>query len=227
MSTIADRLARVRERVVAAAARAGRAADSVTLVAVAKTHPAEAVRAALAAGARDLGENYVQELRGKQALLGELGDVRWHFIGKLQKNKAKDVVGRVALVHTVDDAELAQVLARRAAAAGVVQDVLVEVNVGGEAQKAGVAPAALPALLDAIAALPAGVRCVGLMTIPPPAHAPEDNRVHFRALAGLARAHALPVLSMGMSDDFEVAIEEGATHVRVGTSIFGVRPARI
>lgn len=219
---LAARLAAVRERVARAAERAGRRAEEVTLVAVGKTHPAEAIRAAVAAGARDLGENYVQELRAKQAELGELAGVRWHFVGRLQKNKAKDVVGRVALVHAVDSAELAAVLSRRAAVAAVTQDILVEVNVAGEATKAGVAPAEVPALVAAIGALPA-LRCVGLMTMPPPVERADDNRPYFRAVAALARALGLPQLSMGMSDDFEVAIEEGATIVRVGTAIFGER----
>ncbi len=232
--SIAARLAQVVERVARAAERGGRKPDAVTLIAVSKTHPADAVRAAFAAGARDFGENYVQELRSKLAELTSAGspsasEARWHFIGRLQKNKAKDVVGRVTLVHAVDDVELAAVLARRAAAAGVSQDFLLEVNQGGEASKGGVAPDGVARLLDAIAALPDArdVRCLGLMSIPPPAQAAEDNRVHFRRLATLARTHGLALLSMGMSDDFEVAIEEGATHVRVGTSIFGDRPAKV
>jgi pyridoxal phosphate enzyme (YggS family) len=218
---IAERLAEIQARIAAAAARAGRSPSEVTLIAVSKTHPASAVQEAFAAGARVFGENYVQELRGKQEQLPELA-VEWHFIGRLQKNKAKDVVGRVALVHTVDSAELAAVLGRRALAASVVQDVLVEVHLGGEASKGGVAVDGLPGLLQAIAATD-GVRCRGLMAIPPPVEHAEDNREHFRALAALGRKHGLPLLSMGMSDDFEVAVEEGATHVRVGTAIFGAR----
>jgi PLP dependent protein len=233
LAGIAERYAAVAERVARAAERSGRAAEAVTLIAVSKTHPAAAVHAAFAAGARDFGENYVQELRAKLGELTQAGspsasEARWHFIGRLQKNKAKDVVGRVALVHALDELELAAVLARRAAAAGVSQDFLIEVHLGGEASKGGLAPDDLGGLLDGIARLPdaGAVRCRGLMCIPPPAHVPEDNRVHFRRLATLARTHALPLLSMGMSDDFEVAIEEGATHVRVGTSIFGARPAK-
>jgi pyridoxal phosphate enzyme (YggS family) len=230
---IAGRLERARERVARAAERAGRKPEDVTLIAVSKTHPTESIRAAFAAGARDFGENYVQELRAKQTELTDAGsaaagEARCHYTGRLQKNKAKDVIGRVALVHAVDDLELAGVLARRAAAAGVSQDFLVEVNLAGERTKAGCYPADLPKLLDDIAALPDArdVRCLGLMSIPPPANGPEDNRVHFRALATLARQRGLALLSMGMSGDFEVAIEEGATHVRVGTSIFGLRPPK-
>jgi hypothetical protein len=222
---IAAALAAVQARIAAAARRAGRDPAAITLVAVSKTHPPEAIRAAQAAGARVFGESYVQELRAKQAALPELPASAWHYIGRLQKNKAKDLVGRVALVHAVDSVELADVLGRRAAAAGVVQDVLLEVHLGGEASKAGAAPADVPALL-AHARATAGLRCRGLMCIPPPATRPEDNRAHFRALAELARRLELPELSMGMSDDYEVAVEEGATIVRVGTAIFGARPAR-
>jgi pyridoxal phosphate enzyme (YggS family) len=207
--TLAERVAAVRARVERAAA--GR---PVTLVAVSKTQPADAVRAACAAGLTTFGENYVQEWAGKQAALADL-PITWHFVGHLQRNKAKDVAGRVALIHGVNSVELAAALDRRSPG---VQDVLVEVNLGGEASKAGVAPAELPALLDGIAALPR-VRCRGLMCIPPPG----AGRPAFRALAALARAHALPELSMGMSDDFEEAIEEGATIVRVGTALFGPR----
>jgi pyridoxal phosphate enzyme (YggS family) len=206
----------VRARIAAACARAGRAEASVTLVAVAKTKPAEVVREAFAAGLSAIGENYVQELTAKQAALADL-PIAWHYIGRLQRNKAKDVAGKVALIHTVDSLALAEALDRRAAAP---QDVLVQVNLAGEEQKGGVGEAELPALLDGIAAL-AKVKCRGLMIIPP---AEGDNRRHFRALAELARKHALPELSMGMSDDFEVAIEEGATIVRVGSAIFGARP---
>jgi PLP dependent protein len=217
---IAERLAAVRDRVAAAAARAGRP-GTVTLVAVSKLHPAAAVRAAFAAGAVDLGENYVQELTAKRAELADL-PLRWHFIGRLQRNKVRDVAGKVALIHGVDSLLLLQEIGKRAAAAGVVQDLLIQVNVAGEEQKGGVAPDELPALTAACAALPA-LRLRGLMTMPPLVDDPERNRPHFRALAALARAHALAELSMGMSDDLEVAIEEGATLVRVGTAIFGAR----
>jgi pyridoxal phosphate enzyme (YggS family) len=207
--TLAERIADVRARIARAAA--GR---QITLVAVTKTHPPETVRAAFAAGLSTFGENYVQELGAKQAALADL-PVAWHFVGHLQRNKAKDVVGRVALVHGVDSAALAEALARRATS---IQDVLIEVNVGGEASKAGVAPADLAALLRAIAPLDK-VRCRGLMAIPPPG----GGRAHFQRLAALARDHGLPELSMGMSDDFELAVEEGATIVRVGTALFGPR----
>jgi PLP dependent protein len=207
--TLGERIADVRARIARAAG--GRA---VKLVAVTKTHPVERVREAAAAGLDVLGENYVQELLAKRAALADLR-IEWHFIGHLQRNKAKDVVGKVALVHGVDSLALAEALARRATSP---QDILIEVNLGGEASKAGVAPADLPALLAALAPLD-GVRCRGLMAIPPPG----EGRRHFRALAALARDHGLPELSMGMSDDFEEAIREGATIVRVGTALFGPR----
>jgi hypothetical protein len=209
--TLADRIADVQARIARAAA--GRA---VTLVAVTKTHPPELVRAAHAAGLRTFGENYVQELAGKRAALADL-DVAWHFIGHLQRNKAKDIAGQVALVHGVDSLALAQAIDRRTGERP--QEILIEVNLAGERSKAGVAPHDVAALVDGVRGL-GGVRCRGLMCIPPP---DEDRRPHFRALAALARDLGLPELSMGMSDDFETAIEEGATLVRVGTALFGPR----
>jgi pyridoxal phosphate enzyme (YggS family) len=225
-SGIAERWQATRARVAAACERAGRSPDEVTIVAVSKTHPAEAVRAAVAAGVRDLGENYAQELAAKRAACGELPGVRWHFIGRLQRNKAKLVAGQVALVHALDSAELAAELARRAA--GAVQPVLISVNVAGEATKGGVAPEAASALAAAVREVP-GVRLDGLMTMPPPSDDPEASRAAFLALRALRDrlqqelGAPLPVLSMGMSGDYEVAIACGATHVRIGTAIFGAR----
>jgi PLP dependent protein len=218
---IPGRLADVKRRIARAAERAGRDPDAITLVAVSKTHPPEAIRVAQAAGAHAFGENYVQELLAKQKALAGL-ELVWHFVGRLQRNKARDVVGRVALVHSVDSPALAEALSRRASAAGVVQDVLVEANLAGESTKGGVAEAELDHLLDAIAKLPA-LRCRGLMTMPPPSDDPESTRPVFRALARLASSRGLVELSMGMTSDFEVAIEEGATIIRVGTAIFGER----
>lgn len=236
-TSIADRYREVRARVDAACVAAGRAPGEVTLVAVSKTHPASAIREALAAGARDFGENYAQELAEKQRELGgptgpigpsdTMRDARWHYIGRLQRNKAKLVAGHVALVHAVDSVELAAELGKRAG--GVIQPVLIAVNLGGEDSKGGVTAAAAPALARAIIAT-AGVRLDGLMTLPPPSDDPDANRAVFAELAALrdrlaaALGVALPVLSMGMSDDFEVAIACGSTHVRVGTAIFGARP---
>ncbi|MEO8704304.1 MAG: YggS family pyridoxal phosphate-dependent enzyme [Kofleriaceae bacterium] len=216
--TIAERWVEIRARVEAAAERAGHA---VTIIAVSKTHPAEAVRAAAAAGATDFGENYAQELATKRA---DCGDVRWHFIGRLQRNKAKLVAGQVALVHACDSVELAIELAKRAN--GTLQPVLLAL--AGEDSKAGATAETVGALARGVAAVP-GIRLDGLMTMPPPADDPEASRPAFEGLRALRDrlrddlGMALPVLSMGMSGDFEVAIACGATHVRIGTAIFGSR----
>jgi len=227
---IARDLARVRTRLAAAARRAGRSPDDVTLCAVSKHQPAAAIRAAYAAGQRRFAENYAQELRDKAAELADLASLEWHFIGPLQRNKVKYVVGTAALVQSVDSVPLLTELSRRAAAVGAALPCLAEVNIAGEASKSGVEPDDLPALLDAFAALPA-VTCIGLMMMPPFSDDPEEARPHFRALRALRDREAarprprveLRQLSMGMSGDFEVAIEEGATLVRVGTAIFGAR----
>ena len=223
---IAGRLAEVRGRVAEAARRSGRAGGEVRLIAVSKGKGAEAIRAAWAAGQRDFGESYAQELAEKAEALGDLGGLAWHAIGRLQRNKAK-IVARVAeVVHSVDREELAVELDRRAAALGRELRVLCEVNVGGEAQKGGCAPDALGALLDAVGRC-ARLRPVGLMTIAPFLEDPEAVRPFFAALRELRDEHggakALPELSMGMSHDYEAAIAEGATLVRVGTAIFGAR----
>jgi hypothetical protein len=195
---------------------------------------AEDVAAAMAAGQQDFGENYGQELRDKRqapALAG--ASPRWHFIGPLQTNKVKYVAGQVALLHSLDSAELLAEVDRRLAPAAGPQECLVQVNVAADPKKRGVAPEGLPALLDRFAALPR-LRCVGLMVIPPMSDDLEGARPHFAALRALrdreaARARPgvdLRALSMGMSHDFETAIAEGATLVRVGTAIFGERRAR-
>ncbi|WP_232380039.1 YggS family pyridoxal phosphate-dependent enzyme [Polyangium fumosum] len=225
-STISARLAAVRARIDEAAIRAGRSPRAVRLVAVSKTKPPEAIRAAYAAGQRDFGENYVQELVQKATALADLPELRLHFIGALQRNKAKLAASVAAVIQTVDREELATELDRRAGALGRKLDVLLEVNVGGEESKAGCAPEALPALLEA-ARRAEHLRVVGLMAIPPFLDDPEAVRPFFarlRALRDTLEAPALlPELSMGMSHDFHVAIEEGATIVRVGTAIFGAR----
>ena len=222
---IADRWRDIRSRVDQACERANRAPSEVTIVAVSKTHPAAAVREAAAAGATDFGENYAQELVAKR---GELADiaVRWHYIGRLQRNKAKLVAGQVALIHAVDSVELAAELGKRAAS---LQPVLLAVNAAGEDTKGGVSAEQVEALARSIGSIP-NVRLDGLMTMPPPADDAEASRPYFEALRDLRHrladtlGHALPVLSMGMSGDFEVAIACGATHVRIGTAIFGPRP---
>jgi pyridoxal phosphate enzyme (YggS family) len=222
---IAARLADVRARVAEAAARAGRA-GAVRLLAVSKNKPAEAIRAAYAAGQREFGENYAQELAQKAEALRDLDGIVWHFIGRLQRNKARQVAAVARVVHTVDRAELAAELGKRAAAAGARLRVLVEVNVSGESSKGGCAPGELGAVLAAVHAAP-GLEAAGLMTIPPDTEDAGDARPFFAALRALRDAHggaaALPELSMGMTHDYAVAIEEGATLVRIGTAIFGAR----
>ena len=221
---------RVRAAVDAACVAAGREPSSVTVVAVSKLHPAAAVDEVAAAGATDVGENYAQELVVKRAAVSAASaNLRWHFIGRLQRNKARLVAGQVALVHAVDSLDLAVELGKRARALGAIQPILAAINVGGETQKTGVAADAAAALIDALRTVD-GVRLDGLMTMPPPADDPEAVRPAFRALRQLRDSLAtatspLPELSMGMSGDFAVAIAEGATLVRIGTAIFGERPA--
>lgn len=221
-------LEEVRGRVSRACARSGRDSSTVTLVAVSKTVSAERVREMLACGQTLFGENRVQEAAGKIPLVGP--GARWHLVGHLQRNKARHAVGAFELIHSVDGADLAREIDRRAAAVDRVQQILIEVNVAGEESKAGTDEVDLPALLDAIAEL-RHLDLRGLMGIPPPVDDPERARGWFVRLRELrddaARriGRALPELSMGMSDDFEVAIEEGATLIRVGRSLFGERPA--
>ena len=216
---VAAGVAAVRERIAAAAARSGRPADSVRLIAVSKTKPAELVRAAVAAGVRDIGENYVQEAVSKRAAVGT--GPCWHLIGHLQRNKTARALETFDLIHTVDSAALGDAIARHAAARGVRARVLVEVNLGGETSKSGVAPDGLPALLEHLRGLEP-LEVEGLMTVPPPG-SPDDARRYFRQLRELRDRAGLRELSMGMSDDFEIAIEEGATMVRIGRAIFGER----
>jgi pyridoxal phosphate enzyme (YggS family) len=219
--TVAERLAEVRARVAAAALASGRAADAVTLVVVTKEVGLDDVRAAIAHGAHDLGENRAQDLVAKaEALAGigtgaEAGAARWHFIGRLQRNKVRTVAPHVALWESVDREELAAEIGRRAPGAAV----LVQVNVAGEVQKGGCAPDALDAVIEACRAH--GCRVDGLMTVPP---AVGDPRPVFARLREMADDRGLQVRSMGMSGDYEVAISEGATMVRVGSAIFGPRP---
>lgn len=224
---VRDRLAAIRERIARAAERAGRDPASITLVAASKTQTVEVVRAAFEAGVRVFGENRVQEGAVK---VPALPDARWLFIGRLQRNKARRAVELFEEIHSVDSLRLAETLARLGVERGRPVPALLEVNVGGEESKGGFAPEELPAALDALAAMP-GLAVRGLMTIPPPVDDPAEARPAFRRVAALAREAAgrgLPgmgfdELSMGMSDDFEVAIEEGATLVRLGTVLFGAR----
>jgi pyridoxal phosphate enzyme (YggS family) len=220
---IRTNLERVRERIARAAERAGRRAEDVLLVGVSKTVDVARIRAALAAGLPALGENRVQEARAKIEEIGR--PVPWHLVGHLQTNKVREALELFDVVHSVDRIDLARELDRRARARGRPVDVLVQVNVAQEPSKGGWPPEAVETAVEAVAAL-AGVRLRGLMTIPPAVERPEDARGWFRALRKLAERHGLADLSMGMSGDFEVAVEEGATMVRVGTAIFGPRPPR-
>lgn len=224
--SIGERLSAVRAQIEQATLRAGRPGGSVKLVAVSKTKPVAAIREAYAAGQRDFGENYAQELVEKANALRDLSELRFHFIGTLQRNKARDVVSAAALLHTVDRIELAEAVNRRAAAENKRIDVLVEVHLGGEATKGGVEPEGLGSLLAAMRALE-HIAVRGLMAIPPPTDDERVARGYFATLRALRDAHggaeALPELSMGMSSDYEAAIAEGATLVRVGTAIFGAR----
>jgi hypothetical protein len=221
-SHIALGLSQTRQRVARACERAGRSPSEVRLVAVSKTHSAEHLRTAYAAGQRLFGENYVQELVDKAQSLSDLEELRFRFIGHLQRNKVKDIVRAGATVDTVDSERLVRALARGAERAGQRLEVLLQVNVAGEAQKSGCAPAEVSELVRQVHAEEA-LDLRGLMTIAPYAADPETARPVFRRLRELADEHGLPERSMGMSQDLEVAVEEGATMVRVGTAIFGVR----
>lgn len=225
MGAIATRLAAVRRQVEDAADIAGRDHAGVTLVAVTKTVGVDEVRQAVAAGARDFGENRVQEFLGKHGLFPA---ERWHFIGTLQSNKAREVVGRAWLIHSIDSVRLLEVVDRHAVEAGVVQPVLLQVNVSGEGTKHGFDADELPDVLRRACGMP-GVEIRGLMTMAPLTPRAEDVRWVFRELRELLERlqamhigpHDLTELSMGMTNDFPVAIEEGATIVRVGRAIFG------
>lgn len=218
---LAGRLASVRERIGSAARRAGRDPAAVRLVVATKTAEAGRLASLPSLGCRDLGENRVQEALGKiEALAGQ--GLAWHLIGHLQRNKARLVPGRFAWVHSIDSLALAQELSRRADAAGARVRCLVEVNVAAEPQKHGMPPAELPPFLDAATPLP-GLSFEGLMTVAPFGAGETALRRVFAALRGLAAAHGLPELSMGMSDDLEIAVEEGATMVRIGRAILGDR----
>ncbi|HXU73754.1 MAG TPA: YggS family pyridoxal phosphate-dependent enzyme [Polyangia bacterium] len=214
--SVHENLVDVGEKIAAAARAAGRDPSTVTLLAVSKTVPAERVREAMRAGQSLFGENYAQELRDKAR---ELEGARWHFLGPLQRNKVKYVVGVAELIHSVDSLALLDEIAARADKVGVVQRCLVQVNVGDEPQKSGCARGDVPALVRAFAAR-SSVRCEGLMCIPPDGAPP---RPFFDNLAKLAAAEGLRTLSMGMSGDYAEAIAAGATIVRVGTAIFGAR----
>jgi PLP dependent protein len=230
--SIAENIAAVRDRMAESARRAGRRADDITLMAVSKTYPPDRIREAHAGGLRLFGENRVQELAGKAGALADLVDAEWHMIGHLQTNKASRAAQLFRAVDSVDSPKLAEKLDAAARSLGKKLSVLIEINVGGEAAKSGVAPDSreLEELLVAVPRLEA-LAFRGLMTVPPYTDDPEEARPYFRKLRGLRDAIAgrkLPAvgmdeLSMGMSHDFEIAIEEGSTCVRLGTAIFGER----
>ena len=227
---LAERAAQAKEDLAVAAKRSGRKPDEITLVAVSKLHPGSDIRALAESGQLDFGENYVQEAAGKQEELADL-DINWHFIGGLQSNKARFVSGNFALVHSVDSRKLAQALHKKASTLETIQDILLQVNIAGESQKSGITVEMLPGLAEEVVELK-GVRLVGLMTMPPFFDDPERARPVFARLRQLKDSlekqlgTKLPHLSMGMTGDFIPAVEEGATLVRIGTRIFGVRPPR-
>jgi PLP dependent protein len=244
MSSIAERIEEVRQHIAEAAARASRDPNQILLIAVSKLQPVEAMLQAYAAGIRDFGENYVQEAREKAEQLSHLPDLRIHLIGHLQRNKVKIAVATAAAIHTIDSERLAAEIGRQVQAEGACRrppfcrsaasgsdrlPVLVEVNVGGEAQKSGCAPSILREVLQAVEAQ-SGLLLSGLMTVVPWCDDPADTSPYFQRMAGLRNEHGglerLPELSMGMTHDLMPAIAAGATMVRVGTAIFGERPAR-
>jgi len=212
--TLRDRIDQVEERIQSACRRAGRSRGEVTLVAVTKKFSPAVISEAYSLGLRVFGENYVQEFAEKHPALEALSEARYHFIGHLQSNKARVASELFHTIETVDSVKLAQ----RLNDCGRPLEVMIEAKLSGEESKAGAAPDDVPALIEAIRGC-GNLRLTGLMTIPPI----SDARPYFQQLAALARAHSVEGLSMGMSNDFEVAIEEGATHIRVGTALFGPR----
>ncbi len=227
-----ENLKKVQENIVLAAKRAGRNPDDITLIAVSKTKPAEMIKEVYDCGVREFGENKVQEILQKSELLPP--DISWHMIGHLQRNKVKAVIGRAKLIHSVDSMRLAEEISKQAFNSGIVVNILLEVNVAGEETKYGFRPDELNDIFPKIAALP-NIFIKGLMTSAPFVSDPEDNRIYFRQLKQLCvdlrnkniDNTSMDVLSMGMTNDYEVAVEEGATCVRVGTAIFGEREYNI
>ena len=225
---IRENLDAVEERICGACERSGRERNSVHLICVTKTKPVEMLREAYDAGQKDFGENKVQEICRKKPELPE--DIRWHMIGHLQRNKVRQLIGQTVLIHSVDSYRLAETISAEAVKAGIVMPILIEVNAASEESKYGISPEEAPDLVRAVSVLP-GIRVEGLMTIAPYTDDPESNRPYFVLLRQLAvdieqeciDNVTMDKLSMGMTGDFEVAIEEGATHIRVGTGIFGER----
>ena len=218
-SMLAENLARVEERIETAVRRAGRSRGEITLVAVTKKFPACVIRDAYDLGLRVFGENYVQEFEGKYGQVRDLADAEFHLIGHLQSNKTRSALD---LFHTIETVHSTK-LAKRLDAGGKRLEVMIEVKLSEEESKSGAAPEELPTLIDTICGCP-NLRLTGLMTMPPWSDDPEETRPYFRRLAALARQLSLGNLSMGMSHDLEAAIEEGSTHIRIGTALFGPRP---
>lgn len=222
MNDIAANLEVVEQRIGAACRRANRARDSVQLLAVSKLQPVSGIRAAYQLGQRDFGENYAQELRDKARQVADLTEIRWHAIGPLQLNKAKYIAKLAYAFHALDRIELAEELSKRRG--GPALQCYLELNLGGESTKSGIAISELDAVLSRVSTLP-NLKVAGLMCLPPLGTDPEASRPFFRSLREAAQKRGLSGLSMGTTHDFEVAIEEGATIVRVGSAIFGERPS--
>ncbi len=228
MSVIAENYSEVLKKIEKVAASSGRNPEDITLIAVSKLKPVCDLEDAYKAGARDFGENHVQELMDKIPVLPK--DIRWHMIGHLQRNKVKYIVGKVFLIHSVDSLRLAEEINKESLKAGVISDILLEVNIAGEESKWGQDPSEIIEFVKSVAVLPA-VRIKGLMTVAPVTETPDENRKYFRALRELSvdikgqNIHnvSMDILSMGMTGDYEAAVAEGATYVRVGTGIFGAR----
>lgn len=225
--SIAENYEHLQARIRAAAERAGRSPESIRLIAVSKQQPPQAIRIAYGLGQRAFGESYVQEALAKQSELADLQDIEWHFIGRIQSNKTRAIAAHFAWVHGLSDIHHAERLSAQRPADRPPLRVCIQVNLSGEASKSGVTPEAAAELLAACIALPRLEVC-GLMTLPAPVADEDAQRLPFRALRALrdrlaTPEHPLPVLSMGMSDDLEAAILEGATHVRIGTALFGPR----
>ena len=213
-----ERLQALEERIERAAERAGRRREEITLVAITKVFPAAAIREAYHLGLRHFGENYVQEFEAKAPEVSDLDDARFHFVGRLQSNKARRAAELCRVIQTVESERIA----RRISEIGKATEVMLEVKLSPEQAKSGVDPASLPALVEAVRALPS-LHLTGLMTMPPWSDDAEQSRPYYQRLRRLAEEHGLNGLSMGMSQDFEVALEEGATHLRIGTALFGPR----
>ena len=225
---ISQNISRIEERICNACARSGRKREDVHLICVTKTKPEDMLREAYDAGQRDFGENKVQEICRKKPSLPD--DIRWHMIGHLQRNKVRQLIGQTVMIHSVDSVRLAGTISEEAQKAGIVMPILIEVNAAAEESKFGVSPEDAEALVRSVSEMK-GVKVMGLMTIAPYTEDPEENRPYFKRLRELAvdigqkciDNVSMGILSMGMTGDFEVAIEEGATHIRVGTGIFGER----